>query len=294
MSLICKNHDDPLVGHGGTAKTTELVSRQYYGPKMRETIKQYVKNCDICQWSKVVQHAPYGMLQPNDVPDQPWKSIAMDFITDLPISDGYDTILVVIDRLTKMSHFIPCNKNLDAQQFATLFLKEIIRLHGILRDFITDMGSLFTSDFWKETMEKLRIERRLSTAFHLQTDGQTKPTNGILEEYLRAYVIYQQDNWNELLPMAEFTYNNGYQETLKTTPFYANYGINLKYQLITHMMTQKVTSATGMKELHDTLQAEMVMVQLRHKENYDHHRKPNPNLKSGDMRWLLSRKIHTT
>ena len=147
-------------------------------------IKRYVKNCDTCQRSKVVQHVPYGMLQPNDISDHPWKSIAMDFITDLPISDGYDTVLVVIDRLTKMSHFIPCNKKLDARQFATLFLKEIIRLHGIPRDIITDRGSLFTSDLWKETTEKLGIERRLSTAFHLQMDGQTERTNGILEQYL--------------------------------------------------------------------------------------------------------------
>ena len=133
--------------------------------------KRYVKNCDICQRSKVVRHAPYGMLQSNEVPERPWKSIAMDFIPDLPTSDGYDTVLVVIDRLTKMSHFIPCKKNLNARQFATLFLKEIIRLHGIRRELITDRGSLFISHLWKGTTEKLVIERRLSTAFHRQTDG---------------------------------------------------------------------------------------------------------------------------
>ena len=142
--LIRQNHNDPLAEHGGTAKPTELVSRQYYWPRMRETMKRYVKNCDICQQSKVVRHAPYGMLQPNEVPDQPWKSITMDFITDLPNWDRYDSILVVIDRLTKISHSIPCEKSLDARQFATLFLKEIIRLHGIPRDIITDRWSLFT------------------------------------------------------------------------------------------------------------------------------------------------------
>ena len=125
-SLIRKCHDDPLAGHGGTAKITELVSRQYYWPGMRETIKRYVMNCDMCQQSKVGRHASYRMLQSNEVPDQRWKSIAMDFITDLPNSDGYDTILVVIDRLTKMSHLIPCRKDLGERQFATLFLKEII------------------------------------------------------------------------------------------------------------------------------------------------------------------------
>ena len=158
-SLIRTCHDDPLAGHGGTAKTTKLVSRQYYWPGMRETINRYVKNCDMCQRSKVVRHALSGMLQSNEVPDQPWKSIAMDFITDLPNSDGYDTILIVIDRLTKMSYFIPCKKDLDTRQFATLFLKEIIRLHGIPRNIITDRGSLFTSELWKHTKEKLGIKR---------------------------------------------------------------------------------------------------------------------------------------
>ena len=112
---------------------------------MRETIKRYVKNCDTCQRSKAVRHAPYELLQPNEVPDQPWRSIAMDFITDLAESDGYDTILVVIDRLAKMSHFISCKKDLGAGQFATLFMQHIVRLHGIPRDIITDRGSLFTS-----------------------------------------------------------------------------------------------------------------------------------------------------
>ena len=125
-SLIRKCHDNPLAGHGGTAKTTKLVSPQYYWPRMRETIKRYVKNCDMCQRSKVVRHAPYGMLQSKEVPDQPWKSIAMDFITHLPNSDGYDTILVIIDGLSKMSIFIPCRRDLDARQFARLFLKEIV------------------------------------------------------------------------------------------------------------------------------------------------------------------------
>ena len=173
-SLIRKCQDNPLAGHGGTAKTTELVSRQYYWPRMRETIKRYVKHCDICQQGKVVRHARYGMLQSKGVPDQPLKSIAMDFITGLPNSDRYDTILVVIGRLTKISHFIPCSKDLDIRQFATLFLKGIIRQHGIPRDIITDRGSLFTSELWKHTKEKLRIERRLSTACHPQTDGQTE------------------------------------------------------------------------------------------------------------------------
>src|ERR1700709_192415 len=127
--IIGRNHDSMSAGHGGTAKTTELVSRRYFWPDMRETIKRYIKNCDTCQRIKVVRHAPYGLLQPNEAPDKQWKSIAMDFITDLPESGGYDAILVVIDRLTKMSHFIPWRKDTDTRQFVSIFLKEIFRLH---------------------------------------------------------------------------------------------------------------------------------------------------------------------
>jgi len=207
-NLIRQHHDIPQAGHGGTAKTTELLQRKYYWPHMRNTIKQYVKNCDICQRTKVVRHAPYGLMKPNEAPDRPWKSISMDFITDLPKSEGDDAILIVIDRLTKMAHFLPCTKEMDARQFAELFMREIFQLHGLPKDIITDRGSIFTSDLWKETTKQLGIERRLSTAFHPQMDGQTERTNSTLEQYLRAYVNYQQDNWKELLPMAEFAYNN--------------------------------------------------------------------------------------
>ena len=218
----------------------------------------------------------------------------MDFIMNLSDSDGYDTILVIIDRRTKMSYFIPCRKDLDTQPFATLFLKEVIRLEGIPRDVITDRDTLFTLELWKHTTEKLGIQRRLSTAFHPHRDRQTEWTNGILEQYPPAYIHYQQNNWNELLRLVELAYNNAHQEIIKTIPFYANYGINPEHQHITHIITETITSAMGMKELHDTLQVEMATAQLRHRENYDRHRKPIPNLKLGDMVWFLPREVHTT
>jgi len=104
--------------------------------------------------------------------------------------------------------------------------------------------------------KQLGIERRLSTAFHAQTDGQTERTNSTLEQYLRAYVNYQQDNWKELLPMAEFAYNKGYQESIKRTPFFANCGVNPEYQTIGHLMEGKITPAEDSSQLHDTLQAD--------------------------------------
>jgi len=235
-ALIAKHHEPPDGGHGGRAKTTELINPRYYWPKIREDIQRFIKNCHTCQRTKVVRHAPYGLLQSNEALDRPWKSIAMDFITDLLKSEGYDTILVVIDLLTKMSHFIQCSKDVDARQFANLFIRGVVRLHGLPHDIISDRANLFTSDLSRETTGKLGIERALSTAFHQQTDGQTERTNAILEHYLRAYINYQQDDWCGYLPLAEFAYNNGYQETIKNKPCFANYGINPEYAQIGHLI----------------------------------------------------------
>jgi len=193
-----------------------------------------------------------------------------------------------------MSHFIAFSKDVNARQFANLFMREIVRLHGLPHDIITDRGTLFTSVLWKETTGKLGIKRRLSTAFHPQTDGQTQRTNAILEQYLRAYINYQQDNWCSYLPLAEFTYNNGYQETIKNTPFFANYRINPEYEMIGHLIQGKQTKPEEMSQLHESLRNEMVAAQLRQKEYYDLHRKRDLEQHSGDMVWLLPRNMKTT
>jgi len=148
-----------------------------------------------------------------------------------------------------MSHFIPFSKDLDARQCANLFIKEIVRLHGLPHDIITDRGTLFTSDRWKESTGELGIKARLSTAFHPQTDGQTERTNAPLEQYLRAYINYQQHNWCGYLPLAEFAYNNGYQATIKSTPFFGNYGINPEYEMIGHLIQGKQVGSKGMTEI---------------------------------------------
>jgi len=131
-------------------------------------------------------------------------------------------------------------------------------------------------------------------AFHPQTDGQTERTNAILEQYLRAYINYQQDDWCGYLPLIEFAYNNSYQKTIKNTPFFANYGINPEYEMIGHLIQGKQTKLEEMTQLHESLRNKMVAAQLRQKEYYDLCRQPNPNRQSGDMVWLLPRNIMTT
>jgi len=159
---------------------------------------------------------------------------------------------------------------------------------------ITDRGTLFTSDLWIETTKKLGVERVLSTAFHLQTDRQTEETNAIFEQYLPAYINYQQDNWCGYLPLPEFAYNNGYPETNKDTTFLANYGINPEYEIIGHPIQGKEMKPEKMTQLHALLRNQMVAVQLRQNEYYDLHRKHDEKLQSGDMVWLLPPNIKST
>src|SRR5437588_7989111 len=127
----------------------------------------------MCQRIKPARHAPYGLLQPLEIPTKPWESISMDFVTDLPESEGYDAIWVVVDRLTKMAHFLPCRTDLKTRQFVRLFMDNVIKLHRLPKDIVSDRGSIFTSDLWKETTQHLGINRRMSTAYHPQMDGQT-------------------------------------------------------------------------------------------------------------------------
>jgi hypothetical protein len=150
----------------------------------------------------------------------------MDFITDLPLSDGCDQLWVVIDRYTKMSHFIPLKKNSKkAPDLAVIFVKEISRLRGLPSDIISDRDSRFTSAFWKSLLSSLGNRPRMSTAFHPQTDGQTERLNQTIEAFLRAYVNHQQNDWVDLLPLAEFAYNNTITTAHCMTPLYANCGL---------------------------------------------------------------------
>jgi hypothetical protein len=224
-SIIFECHDRPHVGHVGTLKTQHLVERQFWWPTIRKDVRRYVQSCPSCQANKGTNQKPGGLLQPLPIPDEPWESVSMDFIVHLPkTKQGHDAIYVVVDRLTKMVHLIPTTTSVTASEVAALFRNHVWKLHGDPKHFVSDRDSKFTSKFWQDLQRQLGIHSHTSTAFHPQSDGQTERTNRILEDMLRHYVNPQQDNWDELLPCAEFAINNSYQESIKTTPFKLNTG----------------------------------------------------------------------
>ena len=171
----------------------------------------------------------------------------MDFIVGLPESNGYNAILVIVDRLSKMAHYIPTTEKVTSEQVARLFFDKVFKHHGIPDSIISDHGTQFTSKFSKALCSLIAINQGLSTSFHPQTDGQTERINAILEQYLRGYINYQQNNWAELLTMAEFSYNNTVSTTTGITPFFALYGQHPRYT-IKPRPNQKIPTPEALKE----------------------------------------------
>jgi len=205
QGILESEHDTKVARHMGQDKTIELIRRNFWWPKMNERIIDFVRSCPECKQNKATRHQPYGLSSPLELPYAPWQSIAMDFITELPISDGCDQLWVIIDRFTKMAHFLPLKKEgKTAADLAVIFAREVWKYHGLPTDIVSDLDSRFTSEIWKEVLRLSGIRPRMSTAFHPQTDAQMERLNQTIEAYLRVFVSKEQDDWVHLLPMAEF------------------------------------------------------------------------------------------
>ena len=165
-----------------------------------------------------------GKLKPNEILERPWQHISVDFITKLLVSKGYNSILVVYDKFSKMLHSIAMTEKIMVERLARLFKDNVWKLHRLPESIISDREPQFVAGLMKELNEMLGIETKLSTAYHQQTNGQTERTNQKLEQYLRMYVDHRQNNWSEWLATAEFAFNNKVHTATKSSPFMVNYG----------------------------------------------------------------------
>ena len=300
LHIIQNHHSTPAFGHPGRAKTLELIQREYYWQTMRKDVDRFVRNCEPCRRSRTVRHSPFGLLRQPPIPRAPWQDISMDFVVGLPWSEGFNAIWVVVDRLTKQRHLIPCRGDVDAKDLADLFLQWIFRLHGLPETIISDRGTQFASHFWGRLCERLQISRRMSTAFHPETDGQTERLNAVMEQYLRAYVNYLQDDWSSWLPLAEFAANNQVSEATNASPFFALHGYHPRAttdlrpaEAATPGDPDALAAATALQEIHDHLRTEMGRAQAIQAENSNRRRTPAPIFRAGDRVWLDARNITT-
>jgi hypothetical protein len=223
--LMDEAHLSKLFIHPGSSKMYQELRPRYWWTKMKKEIAAYVARCDTCCRVKAIYMRPAGFLQPLSVPSWKWNDISMDFITGLPTTlKGHDLIWVIVDRLTKTAHFLPVKTDYRPPQYIEKYIAEIVRLHSIPKTIVSDRGSQFTAHFWEHLHKGLETSLIRSTAYHLQTNGQTKRVNAVLEDMLRACVLSSRGSWESWLPLAKFAYNNSYRESIKMAPFEALYG----------------------------------------------------------------------
>ena len=206
--------------HSGYYKTYNRISATYYWPWMSRDIKNFVNTCDVCQKTKPRRHAPIGLLQPIPIPSQPFEVVTMDFIPELPLSNGFDNILVIVDKLTKYAIFIPTTVRINEIDSAKLFFKHVITKFGIPRQIISDRDTRWRGDFWREVCRLMGMKRSLTMSYHPQGDGQTEVMNQGLEISIRAYVGPERDDWSDLLDVLALSYNTSPHTATGFTPAY--------------------------------------------------------------------------
>jgi hypothetical protein len=236
-------------------------------------------------------------LAPLPIPEKPWTSISVDFITQLPPSQGYTAICVFVDRFSKMALFVPTHNEINAEGTTDLFIKHVFSQFGLPDDIVSDRGATFTSKFTRTLMHHLQIKQKLSTAFHPQTDGQTERINSILEQYLRCYVDYQQSNWSDLLPIAQFAYNNSKHSSTNVSPFFAVHGYHPRLSISLPRTNKNSNSADDrvrrLHDVHQEMKFNIALAQESHEYYYNKKVIQPPIYKIGDKVWLSSKNIHS-
>lgn len=222
LQIIKELHDE---GHVGRDRTLQLVTNSYFWPSLRRDVVHFVECCRACQIAMGAA-SNAGLYLPLPVPTQPWTDISMDFILGLPRTQkGHDSIFVIVDRFSKMVHFIPCKKTSDVVRVASLFFQEIYRLHGLPTSIVSDRDTRFLGHFWRSVWKLLRTSLDMSTAYHPQTDGQTEVTNRALGNMLRSLVGDNLKSWDSKLCVVEFAHNHATNRSSGFCPFLVVYGI---------------------------------------------------------------------
>lgn len=301
LDIVKDRHNSLIAGHPGRKKTIDLVTCSFYWPGMRKFIQSYVDTCETCKRTKSTHHRAYGNLKSLPIPPHPWSSISMDMIEQLPPSSGFDAILVVVDRLTKMALFIPTTTLVTSEELARLYLRHVFSKHGLPSSIVSDRGSEFTSRFWRSFTALMGVENHFGSAYHPQTDGQTERVNQCLEQYLRCFSDHLQDNWSDLLPLAEFSYNNTSHSATTMSPFFVNKGYHPTAFFSTNEppSPDSITSpaaqsyADELKNLHKFAQEEISKAQAQSAQQYDKKRQPAPNFQEGDKVWLSAENIRS-
>ena len=255
------------------------LRRQYYWSGMKRHIGDFVRRCLTCQQVKVEHHKPAGLLHPLEVAEWKWEHVTMDFVTHFPwTQQKHDAVWVIVDRLTKSALFLVVRMTFALERFCRLYIREIVRLHGVPVSIVSDRDSRFTTHVWKSFQKAMGTRLTMSIVFHPQTDGQSERTIQVLEDMLRACVLDHKGSWEEHLPLVKFAYNNSYQASIHMAPYEALYGRSCRSPLCWTEMGGN--SITGPNMIRDTsekvslIRQRLLTAQSRQKSYADVRRRP--------------------
>ena len=296
--IIAEVHNSPVTGHPGREATYHILAREFFWPGMSPDIRRFVQNCDVCGRTKPWREMKRGLLRPLPLPDRIWKEISMDFITDLPPSDGARNLMVVTDRLSKDVILIPL-PDLETSTVVKAFIRYVVSYHWVPEAIVSDRGAQFLSAFWEAMCGELGIRRRLSTAFHPQTDGSTERMNAVVEAYLRAFINWKQDDWAPLCPVAQIAIKGRNAVSTGVSPFFLQHGYDVDPIQEDPKWIEKQTVETRsqpaeaakemvlkLKEVFSYVQARMAEAQQDQEKYANRHRQEAPKLRVGDKVWL--------
>ena len=287
-TILEEAHSGSFAIHHGSTKMYQDLKMSFWSSGMKRDVSEFVTKCLVCQRVKAEHQVPSGLLQPIRIPEWKWDRITMDFVVGLPLTGRkHDSVWVIVDRLTKSAHFLPVRTDYSLDKLAELYIKEIVRLHGIPISIISDRDPRFTSRFWGKLQEAMGTRLNFSTAFHPQTDGQSERVIQILEDMLRSCAIDYEGSWDRHIPLAEFVYNNSFQSSIGMAPYEALYGRKCRTPLCwTELSERKVIGPDLIRETEEKVK----MIREKLKVATD-RQKSYTDMKRKDIRYEVGEKV---
>ncbi|KAK3544099.1 hypothetical protein QTP86_001557, partial [Hemibagrus guttatus] len=287
-------HEAPSSGHPGIRRTTQLVRRRFWWLSLASDVEGYVWSCPTCAQARTSRQLPEGLLEPLPIPQRPWSHLSVDFLTDLPDSGGYTTVLVVVDRFSKGCKLIPLKGLPSAMQTAEALFLHVFRNFDLPEDIVSDRGSQFTSRVWGALCARLGIRVSLSSGYHPQSNGQAERLNQEIGRFLRSYCSREQQQWSEFLPWAEYAQNSLIHSSTGLTPFQCVLG----YQPPLFPWSGEPSDVPAVEEWYQRSQEvwERAHVRLQRavrsqRIQADRRRRPHPSYQVGQRVWLSTRNL---
>lgn len=303
--IIQTTHDSFLAGHPGRDATIALLCRKFFWPGINQDVRRFVRNCEVCGRTTIWRDKKKGLLKPLPIPKRVWQEISMDFITGLPPSENdCTTLLVITDRLGKGTILIPVPpRQFDAKSVAKLFFRHYVPFHWLPRGIVSDRGSQFVNALWNTVCGLLKINQRLSTAYHPETDGSTERRNQEIETYLRAFVAYEQTDWVQWLPVAQIALDNRPAASTGISPFFLIHGYDANVVTTTEDRSElgartspRIAGQDMVEKLHEAqefAQSAMAVAQQTQEHHANKQRDVPFTFKEGDKVWLNLKNIAT-